>query len=74
MADELVTDYWLNYLIGSNQVNIWIRTAASGWKLVNKLPPEQAVFLSDMLRNEKPLYYIPGTSLHTKEEPPCEAE
>ena len=74
MADELVTDYWLNYKIKTNTVRVWIKTGASGWKLVNELPTEKSVFLSDMLRNEKPLFYIRDVSLHTKEEPPGEAE
>lgn len=74
MADELVTDYWLNYKIKTDTVRIWIKTTASGWKLVDELPLEKAVFLSDMLRNEKPLFYIKDVSLHTKEEPPGEAE
>ena len=74
MADELVTDYWLNYKIKTDTVRIWIKTAASGWQLVDELSTEKAVFLSDMLRNEKPIFYIKGVSLHTREEPPGEEE
>ncbi|MDJ0590634.1 MAG: hypothetical protein QNJ72_11650 [Pleurocapsa sp. MO_226.B13] len=72
---ELVTDYWLNYGADSQNVRIFIRTSASGWVLVNELPIEKAVFLSDMLRNEKPIFWISSSKrLHTKEEPPGEAE
>ncbi len=75
MATELVTDYWLNYQPAAQTVRVWIKTAASGWQLVNEMPSEKAVFVSDMLRNEKPIYWETGnTSLHTKEEPPGEAE
>ena len=74
MADELVNDYWLNYKIETDTVRTWIRTSASGWQLVDELPAEKAIFLSDMLRNEKPVFYIRGKSLHTREEPPGEEE
>lgn len=75
MADETVLEYWLNYRPGTQMVHIWIRTAPSGWQLVNELPPEKAVFVSDMLRNEKPIFWITGNvALHTREEPPGEAE
>lgn len=74
MADEMVTDYWLNYKINTNSVRVFVKTNESGWKLIKEAPPEQAVFLSDMLRNEKPLFYIRDVSLHTKQEPPGEAE
>lgn len=72
---ELVTDYWLNYQPATQTVRVWIKTDASGWQLVNDLPAEKAIFLSDMLRNEKPIFWVPGNAaLHTKEEPPGEAE
>lgn len=75
MADEMVTDYWLNYQPSTQTVRVWVQTTASGWQLVSDLPAEKAVFLSDMLRNEKPVFWVTGnTSLHTKEEPPGEAE
>jgi len=79
MADELVTHYWLNYDIPSNRVRVSVLTQEGGWRLATELPPEQAVFLSDMLRNEKPIYLgmtddgSPG-QLHTKEEPTGENE
>ena len=73
--DELVLEYWLNYKPATETARIWIRTAASSWQLVNELPVENAVFLSDMLRSEKPVYWIAGNvSLHTKGEPVGEEE
>ena len=31
------------------------------WKNVNWFPPaENAVYIADMLRNEKPVYWVPG--------------
>lgn len=75
MATEIVTDYWLNYKPATETVKIWVKTGPSGWNLVNELSTEKAVFVSDMLRNEKPVFWITGnTALHTKEEPPGEAE
>ncbi len=72
---QMVTDYWLNYQPATQTVRIWIKTNESGWQLVNDLAMEKAVFLSDMLRNEKPIYWVAGNAaLHTKEEPPGEAE
>ncbi|GJL56592.1 MAG: hypothetical protein NPIRA02_37240 [Nitrospirales bacterium] len=75
MATELVQDYWLNYKPATQTVRIHVRTEPSGWQLVNELPVEKAVAVSDMLRNEKPIYWVTGNSaLHTKEEPPGEEE
>ena len=75
MADELVNDYWLNYQPSTQTVRVWVKTSPSGWQLVNDLPAEKAVFLSDMLRNEKPVFWVTGNvGLHTLEEPPGEAE
>ena len=75
MATEQVSDYWLNYKPNTQTVRVWIKTTASGWQLINEVSPEKAVFLSDMLRNEKPIFWITGNqALHTKEEPPGEEE
>ncbi len=75
MADELVVEYWLNYQPGTETVRIWVRTLESGWQLIYELAPERAVFVSDMLRNEKPIFWVTGNvSLHTREEPPGEEE
>ncbi len=75
MADQMVTEYWLNYKPATQTVRVWIRTSASGWQLVNELPTEKAVFISDMLRNEKPVFWVTGNAaLHTREEPPGEEE
>ncbi len=72
---ELVQKYWLNYRPATQTVRVWIKTAESSWQLVNELPAEKAIFLSDMLRNEKPVYWIKGNvSLHTKEEDVGEEE
>jgi len=39
------------------------------------LPAEKAVCVADMLRNEKPIFWVTGNkALHTKEEPPGEEE
>lgn len=73
--DELVEEYWLNYRPARQTVRIWVRTGPSGWQLVNELPIEKAVFLSDMLRSERPVYWMTGNvSLHTRGEPVGEEE
>jgi hypothetical protein len=70
----LVTDYWLRYDANSLTTQIYVK-AGGTWHLVNDLPVEKAVYISDMLRNEKPVFYIVDSKiLHTKEEPPGEAE
>jgi hypothetical protein len=74
IMSELVSDYWLRYDANTLNTQIYVRSAGV-WHLVNELPIEKAVYLSDMLRNEKPVFYIPGSKiLHTKEEPPGEGE
>ncbi len=70
---EQILDYWLRYDIPLNKVGVWVRTA-SGWDKAKELSPQDAVFLSDMLRNEKPLYYGKGSHINTLGEPPGEAE
>ena len=70
---ELVLDYWLTYKITTQTVAISVNTA-SGWYLVDELPVEKAAFLSDMLRNEEPVFIVPGSTLHTHAEPPGEEE
>ncbi len=79
MADDLVTAYWLNYDLARNVVRISVKTEAKAWELAAELPPEQAAFLADMLRNEKPIYLTRGadgkpSALHTAEEPTGEHE
>ena len=75
MPSELVLKYWLIYKPYTQTARILVRTAESGWQVVDELPPEKAVYVADMLRNEKPVYWVTGNlGLHTKEEPPGEEE
>lgn len=74
MADQIVRDYWLNYQLADKNAEIWVRTSESGWIKIADVPPSEAVFLSDMLRNEKPVYWATSGALHTREEPPGEEE
>ena len=55
---ETVERYVLYYAQPKQTVQIFVRTA-SGLNRIDELPPEKAAFLSDMLRNEKPIYYAP---------------
>lgn len=64
---EPVTGFWVNYLIQDNKVRIWVKTSQGGWQVMNELPPEQAVFLSNMLLSGKQLHYIKGVSLYMQE-------
>jgi hypothetical protein len=66
---ETVERYVLQYVQTRKTVRISVETV-SGWHLIDELPPEKAAFLSDMLRNEKPIYYAPeNNSLKTNAEP-----
>jgi hypothetical protein len=67
LPGEPVTGFWANYLIQGNMVRIWVKTNQGGWQIVRELPPEQAVFLSNMLLSGKQLYYIKGVSLYMQE-------
>ncbi len=78
-SEKLVTHYWLNYDIIKTTVRISVKTDDSGWQGPIELPPEKALFVSDMLRNEKPIYLTMDEdgnpiSLHTREEPTGEGE
>jgi hypothetical protein len=56
---EEVVGYQFQYKVKEQKVNLHVKTKESGWikKPVDVLPLEKAVFLMDMLRNEKPIYY-----------------
>ena len=60
MAVHLVENYVLRYDLDQNRPWLIIHYQEVGsWKNVNWFPPkEDAVYLSDMLRNEKPIYYV----------------
>ncbi|MCR9116213.1 MAG: hypothetical protein NXI22_04590 [bacterium] len=77
--DELVTHYWLNYDVKSNQVRVSIKTEDRGWVLAAEVAPPDALYLSDMLRNEDPIYASFGSddkpkNIHTKAEEVGEGE
>ena len=67
MADELVTDYWINYLIHTNRIRVWVKTEESDWQVVQELPSEQAASLINMVLSGKQLYYVKGASLYMNE-------
>jgi len=57
MAWLEVTHYGLQY--NANGAAIFVRVQGSNiWNLI-LVKPELAVFVADMLRNEKPMYYDP---------------
>lgn len=77
--DELVTHYWLNYDVNSTSVRISIKTEERGWTTGVEVSPDKALFLSDMLRNESPIYasFDPNgnpKNIHTKSEEVGEGE
>lgn len=77
MAREDVISYQFIYRIKEQKVRLHLTTKQSGQykEPVDVLPLEKAVFLMDMLRNEKPIYYNPETSvIYTNEEPVGEKE
>ena len=60
MAAYMVDTYILRYDLKEERPWFVLNYKARGKKkTVNWMPPaENAVFLSDMLRNEKPVYYV----------------
>lgn len=64
MAVHLVKNYVLRYDL--DQDRPWLifhYKVGENWKNVNWFPPKEgAVYLSDMLRNEKPVYYVESKS------------
>ncbi len=63
MAVYMIENYILRYDIENDRPWLIFHYKENGsWKNVNWFPPsENAVYLSDMLRNEKPVYYIEST-------------
>ena len=64
MATYAIENYVLRYDMVNNRPWIIFHYKVDGsWKNKNWFPPkEDAVYLSDMLRNEKPLYYVESGS------------
>lgn len=64
MAVYMVENYVLRYDLDQERPWFVFHYKVSGsWKNVNWFPPkESAVYLSDMLRNEKPIYYVESSS------------
>lgn len=60
MAVYMVENYVLRYDLENDRPWLIVHYKESGsWRNVNWYPPkEDAVFLSDMLRNEKPVYLV----------------
>ena len=73
MRDQLIEGYWLDYEVANKQTNVWIRIIGSNWVKVAEVASSETIFLSDMLRNEKPHWDTNGR-LHTREELTSEAE
>ena len=64
MAVYMVENYVLRYDLDQQRPWFIFHYKVEGnWKNVNWFPPaENAVYLSDMLRNEKPVYYVDSSS------------
>jgi len=67
MAWIEITTYWLTYNTKKKQCHVGIRYREGGTpdgKILKKtlaVDPGTAVYLADMLRNEKPVYFDPET-------------
>ncbi len=59
-----VENYVLRYDLDQNRPWVIVHYKVDAqWKNVNWFPPkEDAQYLSDMLRNEKPVYYVESTA------------
>lgn len=64
MAVHMVKNYVLRYDLDQDRPWVIFHYQVNWqWKNVNWFPrKEDAVYLSDMLRNEKPVYYVEGSS------------
>ena len=64
MAVHMVKIYVLRYDLDNNRPWVIFHYQVNNqWKNVNWFPPkEDAVYLADMLRNEKPVYYVESSS------------
>lgn len=64
MPVHMIKNYVLRYELGKNRPWVIFHYQVAGkWKNVNWFPPKaDAVYLSDMLRNEKPVYYVESKS------------
>jgi len=60
MAVYMVENYVLRYDLDQNRPWLIIHYKVDGqWRNLNWFPPkEDAVYLADLLRNEKPVYYV----------------
>ncbi|MDJ0707240.1 MAG: hypothetical protein QNJ46_28530 [Leptolyngbyaceae cyanobacterium MO_188.B28] len=64
MAVHMIKNYVLRYDLDEERPWFIFHDQVDGaWRNVNWFPPkENVVYLSDMLRNEKPVYYVESTS------------
>ena len=64
MAVHMVENYILRYDLDQERPWLIVHYKVGGsWRNVNWFPPkENSVYLSDMLRNEKPVYYVESSS------------
>ena len=64
MATHMIKNYVLRYELDKDRPwLIFHYKIGDQWKNVNWFPPkEDAVYLADMLRNEKPVYYVVSSS------------
>ena len=60
MAVYMIENYVLRYDLDQNRPWFIIHyKEGEQWRNVNSFPPkEDAVYLADLLRNEKPIYYV----------------
>jgi hypothetical protein len=60
----MVKNYVLRYDLDENRPWVIFHYQVAGsWRNVNWFPPPQdSVYLADMLRNEKPVYYVESSS------------
>jgi hypothetical protein len=64
MAVHMVKDYVLRYDLDQNRPwLIFHYKIGNQWKNASWFPPkEDAVYLADMLRNEKPVYFVESSN------------
>ena len=74
MKHKEIKEYSVIYKIdGTTQINLFFEDGT--WRSLGTLDPVRALFLTDLLRNEKPLYWSKGPEIiWTGREPVGEGE
>ena len=76
MAQKAVSGYFIRHQVGVGQTSLTIHFTDGGFEVINNLDVNEAGYLVDLLRNEKPLGFDTAnkTLFTTTKEPVGEGE